>query len=105
MKPLWLALILGALAVSVPAGAQAPSVAAKVEALGKINSANSPSLSPDGRFMAYLSNETGSPQVWIRDLTGATPPRQLTRLPDPSVMCNGRRPANGWPMSSRPAVG
>lgn len=83
MKPLRLALILGALAVSVPAGAQAPSVAAKVEALGKINSANSPSLSPDGRFMAYLSNETGSPQVWIRDFTGATPPRQLTRLPDP----------------------
>ncbi len=83
MKPLWLALTLAALAVSAPAGAQDPAVAARVEALGKINSASTPSLSPDGRYMAYLSNETGSPQVWIRDLTGAAPPRQLTSLPDP----------------------
>ena len=83
MKPLWLALTVAALSVSAPAGAQDPAIAAKVEALGRINSANTPSLSPDGRYMAYLSNETGSPQVWIRDLTGVAPLRQLTALPDP----------------------
>ncbi|MFM9904113.1 MAG: S9 family peptidase [Pyrinomonadaceae bacterium] len=33
-----------------------------------IKSANSPTLSPDGRQMAYLSNVTGTSQVWMIDL-------------------------------------
>lgn len=55
-----------------------------VEALGRISAAFSPSLSPDGNRLAYVSNESGSPQVWLRQLApGTAPPRQLTRLPDP----------------------
>jgi dipeptidyl aminopeptidase/acylaminoacyl peptidase len=39
-------------------------------------------LSPDGQRIAYLSNESGSPQIWVRDLrTGIS--RQVTDLPDP----------------------
>lgn len=65
-----------------PASAQNADVAKRVEALGKISSATSPTFSPDGRRMAYLSNESGSPQIWVRDLgTGAA--RQVTNLGDP----------------------
>lgn len=76
------ALLASALPVK-PVAAQAASVAAKVEALGRINSATSPSLSPDGRALAYLSNESGSPQIWIREVAGEPQARQLTDLPDP----------------------
>ena len=65
-----------------PASAQDAIVAKKVEALGKINSATSPTLSPDGQRMAYLSNESGSPQIWVRDLHTEVS-RQVTNLADP----------------------
>lgn len=76
------ALLASALPVK-PVAAQAASVAAKVEALGRINSATSPSLSPDARTLAYLSNESGSPQIWIRNVAGEPHARRLTDLPDP----------------------
>ncbi|WP_326524932.1 S9 family peptidase [Sphingomonas sp.] len=81
------ALILAAAAlVALPAQAQAPkgdAVAARVAALGRINSATAPSFSPDGTRVAYLSNESGSPQLWVRSLRDRRAPMQLTRLPDP----------------------
>jgi dipeptidyl aminopeptidase/acylaminoacyl peptidase len=82
MKPVWIAAAL-LLAVPMSAHAQDGAVAAKVEALARMNAATSPSLSPDGRSMAYLSNESGSPQIWVRDLKADAPARQLTKLPDP----------------------
>lgn len=46
-----------------------------------IRSASSPSLSPDGRKLAYLSNASGTSQVWIKDLsTGEV--QQLTFYED-----------------------
>lgn len=69
-------------ALVAPASAQDAILATKVEALGKISSATSPTLSPDGQRMAYLSNESGSPQIWLRDLRTGTS-RQLTNLADP----------------------
>lgn len=63
--------------------AQETSLAVKVEALGRIQSASSASLSPDARMIAYLSNKSGSPQVWIRDFRDPKADRQLTNLPDP----------------------
>jgi len=76
------AMLLGAAAVQ--ASAQAPdAVAAKVAALARIKAATSPTLSADGRQIAYLGNDSGSPQIWVRDLKGAGAPRQLTDLPDP----------------------
>lgn len=71
-----------ALVTSTSAGAQEPDLASRIAALGRINSATSPTLSPDGRRIAYLSNESGSPQIWVRDIAGGTA-RQVTRLPDP----------------------
>lgn len=83
MKSWFIATALVAASVDAPACAQDPALAAKVAALGRINSATSPSLSPDGREIAYLSNSSGSPQIWLRDLRDAAKLRQLTNLPDP----------------------
>lgn len=95
MKRYW---IVAALAVALTAAsshAQDATLAARVEALGRINSATFPTLSPDSRSMAFLSNASGSPQIWVRDLSSGAPPRQLTSLPDPvgSVFWS---PAGDW---------
>ncbi len=46
-----------------------------------IKSAGSPSLSPDGKRMAYLTNVTGTSQIWMMDLPSGTP-KQLTNYDD-----------------------
>lgn len=46
-----------------------------------IKSAGSPSFSPDGKQIAYLTNVTGTMQVWVTDLAGGKP-RQLTNYED-----------------------
>src|SRR4051812_32899146 len=46
-----------------------------------IKSANSPSFSPDGRSIAYLTNTTGTSQIWTIEVNGAKP-RQLTNYGD-----------------------
>ena len=85
MKTLALAVTAAMLTVaSGPALSQAPTLAARVEALGRINSATSPTLSPNSKQLAYISNQSGSPQVWLRSLEApAAAPKQLTQLPDP----------------------
>jgi dipeptidyl aminopeptidase/acylaminoacyl peptidase len=76
------ALVIGSAALAAPAVGQDSDIAAKVEALGSINSASAPTLSPDGRRVAYLSNASGSPQVWVTDTQGE-PARQVTNFRDP----------------------
>ncbi len=67
-----------------PARSQSPTPEARIDALGRICSAISPTFSPDGSRLAYVSNESGSPQVWLRALdANARSPQQLTRLDDP----------------------
>ena len=46
-----------------------------------IKSASIPTFSPDGKSVAYLTNTTGTQQVWIVDLPNGTP-RQLTNYDD-----------------------
>lgn len=46
-----------------------------------IKSAGSPTFSPDGKRIAYLTNVTGTNQVWTVDLAGGTP-KQLTNYDD-----------------------
>ena len=82
MVKLTYAAFLGLMALTSPASSRDLDLAAKVEALGRINSATSPTLSPDGRRLGYLSNTSGSPQVWVRDLRDGSV-RQVTDLPDP----------------------
>jgi dipeptidyl aminopeptidase/acylaminoacyl peptidase len=67
---------------SVAPAAQQHEVARTVEAIAKIRSATSPSFSPDGKRIAFISNASGSPQVWIMPAAGGEA-RQLTDLPDP----------------------
>ncbi|HTK38879.1 MAG TPA: hypothetical protein VL325_10340, partial [Pyrinomonadaceae bacterium] len=46
-----------------------------------IKSAGSPTFSPDGKRIAYLTNVTGTNQVWVVDLPNGTP-KQLTNYDD-----------------------
>jgi dipeptidyl aminopeptidase/acylaminoacyl peptidase len=77
------------LAVALPlaaplsqASAQANAAdSTRIAAIAAIRSASSPAPSPDGRAFAFLSNASGSPQVWIR--RGTAEPVQLTKGNDP----------------------
>ncbi len=46
-----------------------------------IKSAGSPALSPDGKRMAYLTNASGTSQIWMIDLPAGTP-KQITNYED-----------------------
>src|SRR5512141_1909251 len=46
-----------------------------------IRSASSPTFSPDAKHLAYLSNVSGTNQIWTIDLPNGAP-RQLTRYED-----------------------
>lgn len=46
-----------------------------------IRSANSPAFSPDGKRLAYLTNVTGTSQIWTIDLPKGTP-KQITNYED-----------------------
>ncbi len=41
-----------------------------------------PAVSPDGELLVYLSDESGTAQVWARPLAGGRP-HQITNLPEP----------------------
>ena len=38
----------------------------------------SPSISPDGRWMAYASNESGRPEIYVRSFPGAGTRHQVS---------------------------
>lgn len=46
-----------------------------------IKSATAPSFSPDGKRIAYLTNVTGTQQIWLIDAAGGAP-KQLTNFDD-----------------------
>ncbi len=81
-------------AQTAPAAVAADPVARAVEAIARIRSAGSPSFSPDGKRLAYVSNASGIPQVWVMDLAGGEP-RQITNLGDP-VQSVHWSPAGDW---------
>jgi len=71
-------LVLAALfALSVPLAAQSYTIQQYLN----IKSASSPTFSPDGKSIAYLTNVTGTQQVWVVDLPNGKP-RQLTNYDD-----------------------
>jgi dipeptidyl aminopeptidase/acylaminoacyl peptidase len=52
-----------------------------IEQYLNIKSASSPALSPDGKKMAYLSNDSGLTQIWMVDLV-ENKPRMITSYED-----------------------
>ena len=52
-----------------------------IEQYLNIKSASAPTFSPDGNQVAYLTNVTGTTQVWVVPATGGTP-KQITNYED-----------------------
>lgn len=77
-------LIILLLIISISSVAQEPSkeLAAKIEAMAKVGACYSPSFSPDGTEIAFISNISGTPQLWKIPSTGGWPV-QLTNFNDP----------------------
>src|SRR5262245_50532760 len=71
--------LLGTFAFSAP-GAD-DDLERSVAMMAKICSATSPSFSPDGKTIAYVSNIGGVPQVWSVDAAGGYP-QQVTGFDD-----------------------
>ncbi len=72
-----LAVFIAFVLFTVSAGAQKYTIQQYLN----IKSAGSPTLSPDGSKMAYLTNATGTSQVWMIDLPNGTP-KQITNYED-----------------------
>ena len=53
-----------------------------VTLMAKIGSSTSPAFSPDGRRLAFVSNLSGLPQIWVMDTAGGFP-QAVTALDDP----------------------
>lgn len=65
-----------------------------VKLMAKIGHSRSPDFSPDGDRVAFLSNISGSPQVWTVPVEGGWPAK-VTSLDDP-VTSLGWSPAGDW---------
>ena len=72
------------------AGAACPDIARFLNA----RSATAPSLSPDGRLVAYRTQTTGTPQIWVAETSGGSAPRQITF--GESVTFHEWSPAGDW---------
>ena len=86
-QPVAVAAVLG---TALPAAAL--DTGATVAAIAAIRSSTSASYAPDGKRIAYISNASGSPQVWVLGADGQV---QVTKLADPvqSVVWS---PAGEW---------
>lgn len=71
----------------------APDLAARIKAMAEIPSTSGAVYSPDGKRIAFLSNRTGVPQVWMVDAAGGEP-KQLTQGDDPVNSLAWARPSN-----------
>jgi len=70
------------LAVQAHADPTPSELARTVTLMAQIGSCNAPSFSPDGTRIAFVSNLSGSPQIWIAPAAGGFPER-VTALDDP----------------------
>ena len=81
-------------AVSVARSAEMDELERTVSLMARIGFATSPSFSPDGRRIAFVSNLSGLPQVWTVDAAGGYP-QAVTALDD-SVGFVEWSPDGGW---------
>ncbi len=84
MKSIIKTLLLAVIGLSVPTTAQESSaeLASKIEAMAKVGACYSPSLSPDGSELIFVSNISGTPQLWKIPSSGGWPV-QMTNFNDP----------------------
>src|SRR5688572_10160041 len=75
-------LALVSLAVQSQSAPSPAELAKRVEAMAQIPSTFSPVYSRDGKRIAFLSNRSGTPQVWMVDAAGGEP-TQITQGTDP----------------------
>lgn len=64
--------------------ASSESVDADVSALARVGFSKAPSFSTDQKRVAFVSDVSGTPQVWLTPVDGGWPSR-VTSLPDPVV--------------------
>jgi dipeptidyl aminopeptidase/acylaminoacyl peptidase len=69
-------------------------IAATVTRMARIGGASSPSFSPDGKWISFISNMTGVPQVWVIPAEGGFP-RMVTNGDDPVAGVRWS-PAGDW---------
>ena len=69
------------LAATPPLAAAESDLESSVARMAKIGGCWSPSLSPDGNQLAFVSDLNGVPQVWVIDTAGGFP-RLVTALDD-----------------------
>ncbi|HEY0171777.1 MAG TPA: S9 family peptidase [Pyrinomonadaceae bacterium] len=72
------------------AGAACPDIARFLNARAAV----APSLSPDGRFVAFRTSTTGTPQLWVAETKAAAAPHQITF--GESVTFHEWSPAGDW---------
>jgi dipeptidyl aminopeptidase/acylaminoacyl peptidase len=70
------------LLLSLTTALHADDLEEKVRMMAKIGFSSAPVFSPDGKRIAFISNMSGSPQVWTVAATGGWPD-QVTALDDP----------------------
>jgi len=73
---------------------QKKDLAAAVARMARVGSSNAPNFSPDGKWVSFISNMNGSPQVWIVPSEGGYP-RMVTNGDDP-VTEQQWSPASDW---------
>ena len=95
-KP-WLGRVVLVIAAAVPGAvaAEGPDALERSVALmAKIGSATSPAFSPDGKRLAFVSNLSGLPQIWVMDAGGSFP--QAVTASDDPVGSVGWSPDGAW---------
>jgi dipeptidyl aminopeptidase/acylaminoacyl peptidase len=73
---------------------QKSELATAVARMARVGSANSPSFSPDGKWVSFISNMSGAPQVWVVPAEGGYP-RMVTNGDDPVTQAEWS-PASDW---------
>jgi dipeptidyl aminopeptidase/acylaminoacyl peptidase len=79
---LWPLLMPFTSAGTVVTSTQAEDVQRTVALMARIGACSSPSLSPDGKMLAFVSNLNGIPQIWTMPVGGSFP-TLVTGLEDP----------------------